>query len=377
MKRTEEVDKYAKSGVDYKKIEPFKEAMIETGKKTVEFARRRGVTIRTDIMHSHGAVFEIAGVPNIIFCQTQEGLGNKNYIAEWMYANSGMGDTFYRPIGIDVALMAVNDNIAQGAMPISYTDEVAAGDSDWFMDKKRANDLKQGFIDVCNMCSMALPAGESPSLRFLVNAEPPVKSAPTLSGCVVGIINPKSRLITGEKLSVGDHIIGAVSSGLHANGVSLVINEAMELPDKFMHKLPNGNTLGEEALIPTRSYVNLIESLIENEVNISALLPGTGSGVSKIAFDKRPYTYRIRTWVKDIPQIFLLMRELGVGLKSCLATFNWGVGYYIFVPANEVERTIKIGTEAGYELLDVGIVERGERKVIFEPENIILPPPGE
>lgn len=377
MKKTEEINEYAKSGVDYRKIEPFKEAMIETGKKTIGFVKRRGVTVRTDIMHSHGAVFEIAGVPNILFCQTQEGLGNKNWIAEWMYANSGTEDTYYRAVGIDVVLMAVNDNIAQGAVPIIYTDEVAAGDSNWFMDEKRTNDLKQGFIDVCDMCSMALPAGESPSLRFLVNANPPVKSAPTLSGCVIGIINPKSRLITGEKLSVGDHIIGVASSGLHANGISLIIDKAMELPNKFMYKLPNGHTLGEEALIPTRSYVNLIESLMENEVNISALLPGTGSGISKIAFDKRLYTYRIRTWVKDIPQIFLLMRKLGVGLKSCLTTFNWGIGYYIFVPPSEAERTIKIGTEAGYDLLDIGVVEEGERQVIFEPENITLPPPGE
>ena len=33
--------------------------------------------------------------------------------------------------------------------------------------------------------------------------------------------------------------------------------------------------------------------------------------------------------------------------------------------------------KAGYELLEIGIVEEGERKVIFEPENITLPPLGE
>ena len=33
--------------------------------------------------------------------------------------------------------------------------------------------------------------------------------------------------------------------------------------------------------------------------------------------------------------------------------------------------------KAGYQLTDVGLVEKGERKVIFEPEGITLPPPGE
>lgn len=71
------------------------------------------------------------------------------------------------------------------------------------------------------------------------------------------------------------------------------------------------------------------------------------------------------------------MRELGVSLEDCLTTFNWGIGYYIFVPPEEVERTISIGHKAGYELVDLGQVEEGERKVVFEPGDIILPPPGQ
>ena len=51
-----------------------------------------------------------------------------------MYQNSGTGKTYYGGIGIDTALMAANDIICQGALPVVYTDEVAAGDSDWFYD---------------------------------------------------------------------------------------------------------------------------------------------------------------------------------------------------------------------------------------------------
>lgn len=70
-----------------------------------------------------------------MWCKTQEGLGNKNWIAEWMYQYAGDGRTHYEWIGWDAGLMAVNDVIAQGAMPVVYLDEVAAGDSEWFEDE--------------------------------------------------------------------------------------------------------------------------------------------------------------------------------------------------------------------------------------------------
>jgi phosphoribosylformylglycinamidine cyclo-ligase len=389
MGRKTEKGEYALSGVDYEKIEPFKAAMVEVGKKTTTFPNKRGVYVETDVLHSHGAIFDYRGNLPHRFCNTLEGLGNKNWIAEWMYQFSGTGKTYHRGIGQDTALMAVNDVIAQGAMPVIYLDEVAAGDSEWFEDTKRAGDLAQGYYDICKLVGMALPAGESPALRYLINAEPPVKSAPSLSGCVTGIIAPSmmlsngtpSRLITGQKLCVGDRIIAVGSSGWHANGASLIIKRAMSLPDKFLTKLPNGKTLGEEALIPTMSYVALIEALFEAEVDIHALLPGTGSGIRKIAFDDRPCTYRIHTWLnpEKIPTIMQFMLELGVSYEDCLETFNWGAGYYIFVPPWSVEAALFAGRSAGYVIWEAGEVMEGERKVIFEPDGhkrAVLPPPG-
>jgi phosphoribosylformylglycinamidine cyclo-ligase len=367
---------YAKAGVDYSLMEPFKMAMIEAGKKTLTFPNKRDVFIREDVTHSHGAIFEYRGKEEHVWAQTQEGLGNKNWIAEWMYKFSGTGKSYYDAIGIDTALMIVNDLIAQGAMPVVFTDHVDVGSSDWFQDSRRSRDLAMGFLKICEEVGMALPAGETATLKYLVKPEPPVDIAPSLSGSVTGIIAPSRRLITGRKLTSGDVIIGVTSSGLHSNGVSLVIKQALALPEKFLTKLPNGSTLGEEALIPTRSYVGLIEALLEADADIHALLPGTGDGVGKVSFDHRPYQYRITDWPK-VPELFTFIRETGISLKDCLKTFNWGIGYYIFTSKAEAEKILKLGNSAGYELSVVGKVEDGERQVIFEPENIILPPPGE
>jgi phosphoribosylformylglycinamidine cyclo-ligase len=372
MDKSQTKSEYAQAGVDYSKIEPFKMAMVGAGKRTLKFPNKRNVFVDVDSVGTHGAVFQFRGNQPHLWCMTQEGLGNKNWIAEWMYQHAGTGRTYYEGIGIDTALMAANDVICQGAMPVIYTDEVAAGDSEWFMDEKRSRDLAESFYRACEMCGMALPAGESPALRYLIKAEPPVRSAPSLSGCVTGLIVPKDKMVTGEKLSVGDRIIGVTSSGLHSNGISLVIKRALKLKDKFLHLLPNGNTLGEEALIPTRSYVGLVETLLEANIEIHSFLGGTGGGISKIAYDKKPFIYRVKKWVDEIPPLFLFMLEEGVSLKDCLTTFNWGIGFYIFVPEKEAERTIETGRKAGYELLDLGQVEPGERRIIFEPEGITL-----
>lgn len=366
---------YAKAGVDYSIMEPFKMAMIEAGKKTLNFPNKRGVYINEYATHAHGAVFEYRGEEKHIWCKTQEDLGNKNWIAEWMYERTGK--SYYDSIARDTALIVVNDVIAQGALPVVFTDQLEASDSSWYGDEVRARDLARGFLEICEEVGMALPAGESASVRYIVNPRPPVKAIATLSGSVTGIVAPASRLITGKKLSEGDHIIAVASSGLHANGISLVIEKTMELPEQFLTKLSTGRTLGEEALMPTRSYASLVEALLEKNIEIHALLPGTGDGVGKVAFDKRPFTYRIHSWL-PVPRLFTYFREeIGVALKDCLKTFNWGAGFYIFAPELSAAQVLSIGGAAGYELADVGVVESGERHVIFEPENVILKPPGE
>lgn len=368
------IGEYAQAGVDYTKIEPFKRAMVEAGKATVNFPNRRGVYINCEVLHSHGAIYEYRGLSPHAWCKTQEGLGNLNWIAEWMYMHTGK--SYYDVVARAAALIIVIDVIAQGAMPVVWTDEVAAGDSEWFTDEQRSRDYGRGCIDVCREVGMALPAGESPSLRYLIKSERPVKSAPSLSGSVTGIIAPKSRLVTGQNLRAGDHILVAPSTGLGANGVSLVIKRVLGLPDQFLTKLPNGNTLGQECLIPIRSYVDLVDRLLVSGIAIHALLPATGGGVGKLAFDQRPFTYRVTSWV-EVPLLFRYMCELGVALEDCLKTFNWGAGFYLFVPPFDVDRAIYAAKDVGCTLCDVGVVENGPRQTIFEPEGITLPPPGQ
>ena len=384
---TETGREYAAAGVDYRKLQGFKNKISEAAKSIRHLPNARGVFIEEDVPHAHGGIYEYRAQHPFNphkWCQTVEGLGNKDWIAAWMQRFGGdrnLALELWRNAAYCNVMMAVNDNIANGAMPVAYSDEIAAGRDDWFMDEERANHFIEGLIEGCKDAGCALVGGETPALKYLVNAAPPLEpgDVPSLSGCSTGIIVPMSRLVTGKKLCAGDVIVGITSSGLHANGVSLVIKKAMDLPEKFLTKVPRtgGKTLGEEAMTPTRCYVKLVEALLNEQVEIHALLPGTGDGVAKLAFDKRPFKYTVHSWPK-VPPFFLFMRELGISIEGCLTTFNWGVGYYVFVPRYESSNVISIASNSGFEAMEIGRVEEGERKTVFGPEgDLVLPPPGE
>jgi len=359
--------------VDYTKMQGFKDMMVEVGMQTRDFALRRGFEIVDGYRASYWRY--TGNRPYINRTLLLEGLGNKSWIAEWMYKR-GDGQSHYGAIAQDLAMMGVGDSLP--ALPFAFVNEVTPCNSEWFADRARAAEYAQGIHEVCDLCSMALTGGESPNYKFLVQATPPVDDAPVMSCAVESVLfNPKLNLITPDRLRAGVAIVAVASSGLHANGISLVIGRAMEQEEGFMAKLPNGNTLGAEALIPTISYVQLIEDVQEAEIELAGVLPATGDGIAKLAADPRSFTYRIHTWWPDLPPLMQYMLDIGVSLETCVTTFNMGTGLFLFVKPERVDKLIEVGENAGYDMLEVGRVEEGERMTIAGPfGDLKLPPPG-
>jgi phosphoribosylformylglycinamidine cyclo-ligase len=381
---------YAEAGVDYSNIKSFKDAMVLAGKQTLEFPDRHDIQMVTGVRVSHAAMYRYLGGDLPIFLSLTEGLGNLNYIAEWMYQNDPEGPTYYDRIARACALIIAIDMHSHGGEPFLWTDEVAAGQDSWFADYRRATDYARGCVDVCRELGVCLGQGESPALKYLVNTLPPVKHAPTLSGSMTGIIRPRTRLITGELVKPGDVILGAPTPYLHANGISALIRRALGdpdpdkrrqfpgLPDGFFAKLPNGRTLGDEALQPMVSYQQLLALLHANGVKIHGIVPGTGGGIAKLAVDDRDYTYRLHSW-PELPIIMQFMGEIGMLWEDVATTFNCGVGMYIIVPRSSLQNALDLAEDASLELLELGVVEDGPRQVVFEAtgyDELVLPPPG-
>jgi len=373
---------YARAGVNYSNIIGFKHAMTEMGKGTRFFPQIRNVTIGVGGTHYY------TGSKSHAWKQVTEGLGNKNWIASWMEMFAGTDRTYHEGIGVDTIRMATNDLLPFRALPVVYTDEVAAGQDRWFSERpKRTLDLVESFYRGCMEDGCAWVQGESPALRFLINTRTVPFNAtapfhcPSFSGCATGIITPLERFEEVQPVQAGDAIIGVLSSDWHCNGATLIIRKAMELPDKFLTKLPNGKTLGEQALTETRSYVHLVESLLAQNVEMHQIQPITGGGISKLATYERPFRYYITNWPKLPPLCEFMREQFSLSVADSYTTFNNGIGLCIIAPPGETDKILKVGDLTGYGLSVLGYVheaESGKADVLLNHEgDTILHPPEE
>ena len=168
------------------------------------------------------------------------------------------GKTYHDQIAQDDVAMIVNDIIVVGAKPLVVNAYFAAGNSEWFSDEEKMEDLTNGFRDACNIAGAVWGGGESPSLRGIIT-----EGTADLAGSCVGEIKPKDRLTLGEKLTLGDAILFVESSGVHANGLTLARTIASNLPEGYATRLSDGSIYGESLLTPTHLYSKLVQDLFE------------------------------------------------------------------------------------------------------------------
>jgi phosphoribosylformylglycinamidine cyclo-ligase len=124
-------------------------------------------------------------------------------------------------------------------------------------------------------------------------------------------------------VAAGDLLVGLPSSGLHTNGYSLVRKVFEDVP--LDHIFPVlGRPLGEELLVPHRSYLRDL-----GELPWKAAAHVTGGGVLGNVPRALPEGLMAEldrsAW--DVPPIFRLIAERGrVAEEEMFGTFNMGVG---------------------------------------------------
>ena len=135
--------------------------------------------------------------------------------------------------------------------------------------------IVEGLASACRDNGCALLGGETAEMPgFYADGEYDV------AGFIVGVVD-RARVIDGRTIRAGDRLIGIPSSGLHTNGYSLARRIAFDLAglavDDVVPEL--GGTIGEALLVPHRSYLRLIEPLLDTG-RIKGMAHITGGGIT-------------------------------------------------------------------------------------------------
>jgi phosphoribosylformylglycinamidine cyclo-ligase len=173
----------------------------------------------------------------------------------------------------------------------------------------------------------------------------------------------RDAIIDGSTIAVGHRIIGLASSGLHANGFSLVRQVLFERHRLTVDdEIPElGGPLGEELLKPTRIYVETLLNLLR-DFPLSGICHVTGGGLTdnlpRILPKSCQAVIKKQSW--PVPPVFHLLKERGnIPEDEMLRTFNNGIGLALVVSEEhiaDVLQRLQALQEQGYIIGEV--VER-------------------
>lgn len=353
---TKDID-YASSGVDYQVLDKAKKYAQLCASKTAGNLELHGFS---EVGASRGESAYIFDLGVFYGAVTIEGLGTKGRVL-----GNSVSEKHWRAIAQDTVATITNDLATVGATPLIVSPHWATGSSEWFSNESRTKALIEGWAEACNKVGATFAAGETSTLKDVV-----YPNSIELSGSGFGIINPKERLTLGEKLTAGDAIVLIESSGIHANGLTLVRKLLNEDSDMYNTLFPNGHTFGEAILTPTHLYSPLQQTLFESGIDIHYMVNVTGHGWRKLMRVNGPFTYRMHM-VPPVPDEFsYIKKKSGLSDQEMYGTFNMGAGFAVMVSRKHVDQVRRLASLHGLNSWDAGKVEEGPKRVIIEPLNI-------
>jgi phosphoribosylformylglycinamidine cyclo-ligase len=212
---------------------------------------------------------------------------------------------------------------------------------------------------------------------------------------------PKDKIISNEKIKVGDVIVGLASygqssyeteynSGIGSNGLTsarhdvlskfyaetfkesynTALNEEVVYIGKYRLTDPvniEGKAeveIGKLILSPTRTYAPILKELLENHFDkINGLIHCSGGGQTK-CMKYIPGNVRvIKDNLFEAPEIFKIIKESsGSGNKEMYEVFNMGCRLEIYCSPKDADIMIAIAKEFNIDAQIIGRVEANDKK---------------
>ena len=347
--RDDEPLTYARAGVD-----------VDAGSEAVRLLKERVTTVRHPFVlggiGGFGGAMRMPPIKDAVLVAGCDGVGTKVMVAR----SAGVYDT----VGIDLVAMSANDVSTCGAVPFFFLDYLVVGT----LVPERVAEIVAGVDEGCRRAECVLLGGET--------AEHPGHLEPDdldLAGFCVGLAE-RHELWDPEKVEEGDAVIGVDSTGLHANGFSLVRalleRHGISLDDSFPGGTGSGATgtndpptVGDILLEPTAIYsVGLHDLGHACDVHAAAHITGGGfpENVARALPGHLAAELDLAAW--EPPAVFAWLRRLGVEHDELLRTFNCGIGVSVVLPAGDVPRALDVLERAGHPARVIG-------EVIARPEG--------
>ena len=296
--------------------------------------------------------FDTSAYDDPVLVASTDGVGTKLKVAVAL----GRHET----IGVDLVNHCINDVAVSGADPLFFLDYLAMG-------SLRADvvaEILSGVASACAAAGVSLVGGETAEMPDLYAADDY-----DLAGFMVGAV-ARAEIIDGRTVEPGDALLGLPSSGLHTNGYSLV--RRVFPPGEWHDARPGlAHTLGDELLVPHRSYLDEIRLLRRTlrtaGSDILSLAHITGGGwVGNIprALPER-LGVEVETGAWRVPLIFtLLQQRADIDDAEMVRTFNLGIGLTVVVRAELIDTVTAVLPELA-RLGRVVEVDDGEPRVRF------------
>ena len=341
--------RYAAAGVD-----------IDAGNRMVELIRplvRRTARPGADAeIGGFGGLFDLkaAGFSDPILVAATDGVGTKVKIA--------VATQRHDTIGIDLVAMSVNDLVVQGAEPLFFLDYFACGK----LHPEVGAAVVKGVAAACKEARCALIGGETAEMPGIYQA-----GDYDLAGFAVGAV-ARDKLLPRKDIAPGDSVIGLASSGVHANGFSLVrrIVAAAGLPWDAPAPFEPSRQLGEALLMPTRLYVQSCLAAIRATGAVKALAHITGGGFVDNIPRVLPQGLAVALDLDRVPvhPVFKWLAAAGgVSEREMLRTFNCGIGMIAVLDAEAAEQACEAFAANGETVVRLGevIAAAGEPTAAF------------
>lgn len=289
-----------------------------------------------------GGVGHFAGLIDFgdkVLSMCTDGVGTKMRVADDLQD--------WSTVGIDCMAMNVNDMYVMNIEPIAFVDYIATEG----INKEQMVQIGVGLNEGARLANLNIVGGETATLKGMVNGL-------DLAGACLGVQN-RDAVVTGEKVAVGDVIVGVPSTGVHSNGYTLARKVAEE-NGGYATVLPSGRTVGEALLTPTRIYSEVLD--VCRQVEVHGMCHVTGGGllnflrISDLGFSIEDPL--------EVPEILQWIAEKGqLSENELYRTFNMGMGFAFIVAPENAEKLISLipGAKAvGHVIEEHKVLLRGQ-----------------